>query len=391
METTALVGGSEIAKSALRQIKKWDKVDMALAWAQAGTPLHAALCGNLNKLGSVVVGFAGGFTEPKFLTDMPRPKVRVYCRPGTLFHPKVMLFTGRTGWAAIVGSANATRAGLSRDEEAAVLVEGTSTERDLRDKLADAISKWWDAASPVDAEVFALVGEAWSRRPRGDGRPTRRTLTEIGAADWTAYSSSILDEDSDAIGSRLRVLRWAKANREVPFDQLAQEDRQKMLGTIVGGEQATNFQYFCRSSIRQRSLSAALGLGARREGERTRLVARALMAVPTTGEVRRPMFERFVELWTRATGTSGVSVASRLLVMRRPDTFLCLTNPNRTQFCSAYGVPVHKTVHLADYWENVIEPIRRSPWWHSPEPERGLAKDLWRGRVAMLDARFYRP
>jgi hypothetical protein len=47
------------------------------------------------------------------------------------------------------------------------------------------------------------------------------------------------------------------------------------------------------------------------------------------------------------------------------------------------------TLDFAKYWQNVIEPIMDAPWWGAARPHGGSGR-LWDGRVAMLDAIYYR-
>jgi hypothetical protein len=49
------------------------------------------------------------------------------------------------------------------------------------------------------------------------------------------------------------------------------------------------------------------------------------------------------------------------------------------------------TLNLENYWERVVEPIGRSPWFNEERPVSGQLADLWDGRVAMLDAIYYEP
>jgi hypothetical protein len=75
--------------------------------------------------------------------------------------------------------------------------------------------------------------------------------------------------------------------------------------------------------------------------------------------------------------------------MKRPDNFLCVSQPNLTLASGQLGF-AKSTLDLANYWDKVVEPIRASEWWSADKP-RGSTGDLWEGRAAMLDAIFYRP
>ena len=75
--------------------------------------------------------------------------------------------------------------------------------------------------------------------------------------------------------------------------------------------------------------------------------------------------------------------------MKRPDTFLCISKPNREGAAEAMAF-TRKNLSLEDYWEQVVEVIRHSKWFNSPKPD-GADGELWEARAAMLDAIFYSP
>lgn len=137
------------------------------------------------------------------------------------------------------------------------------------------------------------------------------------------------------------------------------------------------------------------GMGdfANRIAEKDGAIAKALDAIPRHGEVSEAHYNQFRQEFLRAFKNSsrvgGVPTATRLLAMKRPDTFVCISKPNKYGLAEALGFP--KTVlELDSYWERVIEPIRMSPWYSSQRP-LGADAELWDGRVAMLDAIYYRP
>ena len=87
-------------------------------------------------------------------------------------------------------------------------------------------------------------------------------------------------------------------------------------------------------------------------------------------------------------GRGGLATATRLLAMKRADEFVCFDKMNQTRLCADFGNKASGMDHRR-YWDEVVERIRDSPWWNSPEPAGGLELSAWRGRAAMLDAIFY--
>lgn len=121
-------------------------------------------------------------------------------------------------------------------------------------------------------------------------------------------------------------------------------------------------------------------------------ISAALDCVPMDGHVTAKDFNNYVSTFQKAfpRGGDGVAVATRLLCMKRPDTFVCLDSKNRRALCKEFGIrQSHMTYDR--YWEEIIEQVREADWWNSARPsdKEGLA--IWQGRTALLDALYYDP
>jgi hypothetical protein len=44
----------------------------------------------------------------------------------------------------------------------------------------------------------------------------------------------------------------------------------------------------------------------------------------------------------------------------------------------------------AQYWEEIIERIRNTPWWNAVRPSDAEQLQVFEARVAMLDVIFYK-
>ena len=71
------------------------------------------------------------------------------------------------------------------------------------------------------------------------------------------------------------------------------------------------------------------------------------------GDVTREHYDRFASLFVQAFANShrvgGVPTASRLLAMKRPDVFLCVSDPNLTAAAAEMGF-AKSTLKLDNYW-----------------------------------------
>ena len=97
--------------------------------------------------------------------------------------------------------------------------------------------------------------------------------------------------------------------------------------------------------------------------------------------------DAFRSAFVGAARQAGVPGASRLLAMKRPDTFLCVDGPNwealRADLGGRKALPDWEL-----YWNGVIEPLRSSRWYNAPRP-RGRDAAIWDRRMAMLDSVIY--
>jgi hypothetical protein len=115
-------------------------------------------------------------------------------------------------------------------------------------------------------------------------------------------------------------------------------------------------------------------------------ISLALDEIPLQGELSRDQYQKFTDRFLSAFERSGMALASRLLAMKRPDTFVCVNNRNRGGLVEAFRVSPSRDAD--SYWE-LIERIRACAWWKAPPPPTGDELEVWRARVAFLDALFY--
>lgn len=122
-------------------------------------------------------------------------------------------------------------------------------------------------------------------------------------------------------------------------------------------------------------------------------LASALDYIPVRGDVTEAQFSdycgAFTAAFSRSSRTARLAPATRLLAMKRPNTFVCVNGGNTKGLAEALAF-APSTLRLENYWDRVINPIRQSPWYNTPRPA-GRDAELWDARVAMLDAIYYQP
>jgi hypothetical protein len=115
-------------------------------------------------------------------------------------------------------------------------------------------------------------------------------------------------------------------------------------------------------------------------------ISLALDEIPLDGELSRDHYQRFTDRFLKAFERSGMALASRLLAMKRPDTFVCVNKENREGLFRAFRLSPSRDAGA--YWD-LIEKVRACTWWKVPPPAAPDEREVWRARAAFLDALFY--
>jgi HKD family nuclease len=383
-----------------RYIEDYSEFHWAVAWGTYGT-LAKRLFARRGKFRNVTFGVAFSQTDPEIvdaLVDVANGYVATRFAGGT-FHPKVYGFRSGKHAVAIIGSANFTRGGLGNNLEAAVALTGSVEDSALANILAFAKSSA-GYGHKVTAP-YAAAYRATCARAAAFPKPPREPLSEArirGAAarhltmDWAEYASQVWSSRRHDPAKSLQLIaiarRWFAEDRS--FAQFSPPQRKALAGVL--GEYQKDGPDLDRE---WGWLGSMRGMGdfANRIEENDPSLARALDGIPRSGQVTRAQYDRYCALFRQAFAqsgrTGGVPTATRLLAMKRPDTFLCVCKPNIAAASDALGF-ARTTLNLSNYWERVVEPIRLSTWYNAEKPE-GRDGELWEARAAMLDALFYRP
>lgn len=383
-------------------MREYDEFHWAVAWGTMND-LAQEMLRATGKFRNVTFGVAFAQTDPDVIDALVGVK---YARVATKFHggtyhPKVYFFQSKTKAAAVVGSANFTRGGLGKNHEAAVLVEGDPTDpffRELFDFTANSAG-YGESITKEFAAAYRLSYRRASRMPKPPRDPVphltaaqRKALqSQIVSLSWkqyvnAVYSSSVLHDPAESLQLLRIAQKWLAA---VPsFSDLSAAQRKAIAGVI--GERQKTDEELNRDWGWFGSMKGA-GDFANRIDENDRYLAKAVDSIPQKGEVLKEHYDRFLGLFAKAFANSErsgqVPTASRLLAMKRPDTFLCVCSPNREEAARQLGFS-KSTLKLEDYWEKVVKPIRLSEWYNEEKPA-GEHGDLWESRVAMLDTIFY--
>ncbi|WP_414815734.1 phospholipase D family protein [Rhizobium sp. IY2] len=382
-----------------RYMEEYDEFHWAVAWG-SHPGMAKRLFTHRSKFRNVTFGVAFSQTDPDVvdaLVGVANGYVATKFAGGT-YHPKIYSFRTGRRVAAVVGSANFTGGGLGANLEAAVALTGTMDDPALSDIIAFARTSagYGRQVTQPYADAYRASCVRAGRLPKAPRDPVPEGRVGAAAAimkmDWDEYVRRVRASRHHDMARSLELIaiarRWFAT--EASFARFSPEQRKAVAGILgeyqkVGPDLDREWGWF--GSMR------GAGDFANRIEQNDRSLSKALDSIPSGGEVTRAQYERFCRLFrqafARSSRTGGVPTATRLLSMKRPDTFLCVCKPNIVQAAKELGF-ARTTLDLDNYWERVVEPISLSTWYNADKPDHPDG-ELWEARAAMLDTLFYRP
>ncbi len=380
-----------------------DEFHWAVAWGSM-TGAAKELLRYPNKFRDVTFGVAFSQTDPKLIDSLLNVKAaRVATKfSGGTYHPKVYGFRSGRQAAALVGSANFTYGGLGKNWEAATHITGSADDPFFIDlfKFTRESAKLGEPITPEFALAYRASVKRASRmeKPPCDPMEGLELIKPSGFSsplvtmNWSQYATEVKTSAHHDLRESIALLRvvqgWFGANES--FRRMTSEQRKAIAGVI--GERQKNSAELDRDWGWFGSMKGA-GDFANRIDENDKHLSAALDCIPTKGHVTKEHFLKFARQFEKAfqnaTRTGGVPTASRLLAMKRPDTFICISRPNIKRAAARMGF-APSTLRLDNYWDKVIEVIRLSDWYGADKPDTAEG-ELWEYRAAMLDAIFYEP
>ncbi len=117
-------------------------------------------------------------------------------------------------------------------------------------------------------------------------------------------------------------------------------------------------------------------------------ISNALDEIPLYGQITKTHYLRFLNHYKKTFDGNYLGTATRLLAMKRPDTFVCLDSKNRSALCKDFKV-VLLGLDYERYWDEIIERIYDSNWWLNPKPKNRAETRISNSRAAFLDSMYY--
>ncbi len=397
-----LLTGAAIGNAIERYMAEYNEYHWAVAWATS-TWLSSALFENKGKIQSVTFGIDFAQTAPEVIEQFISVSgvfVASEFSKGT-YHPKVYGFRSGDKAAVIVGSANFTNGALTKNLEACISLVGSIHDEPIADVFAfiEVAQKY---GRPITKEFAAWYRVGHNRIARLAKAP-RNPLANLNQLAINGFTSGITQLNWDEYVIRVKkngfhdiqkslklLMTCQQWFASVPsFANLRTAERKAIAG-ILG-------EYQKEKGILDQEwgwFGSMTGSGyfANLIDTNSRSISKALDAIPNAGPVSVDDYDRFCDSFLKAFAgldrKGGVPTASRLLAMKRPDTFLCVCKPNIAQASKDMGFS-KSTLDLSNYWDRVVEVIRACEWYNVSKPATNGR--LWEFRAAMLDAIYYQP
>lgn len=378
----------------LRLIKKYPNISFGTAWASAGTDIFSALVNAKAKIRGAVIGTHFYQTHPDVLDEfIDSDIVKFVLQPQGVFHPKVFAFWNDTSWEVLIGSANLTAGAITKNTELSTLITHADGTPDLLSEVLDIIKGYAAAARTIrqlDADNYRRI---WALKVRireklegnfGGTAPTKSEVdSPVMSMDWATFYAKIQADKTHGFDERLAMLD-AVAHEFAMAPHFNDIPYQKRLG-IAGlrSKAIKNSEWF----------GSMVGAGKfyKLMNASEPAFSSALDAIPSKGAVTKTDYDTYISEFVKAfpDGRDGLGTATRLLSMKRPDTFLCVDGANLEKLAKDVGMKRADKLNYERYWTEVVERLQASPWWKSPQPTDKKEAKVWRGRAAMLDAIFY--
>lgn len=394
---------TELEHEFRRLTKKYENFYWAAAWASSGSKLFNDLMANKHKIKKIVVGIHFYQTHPDFIEAfLNDKKVRFIQQPEGTFHPKLYLFTDKTDeWELIIGSANFTTEAFSRNTEASILISyKDSNSTDIYNNAIKLVEQTFSDGKTFHKKDLEKYRTTWINHRQkikslsgqyGSKKRKLKPIHEVALMNrsWEEFMIEVCNDPTHGLVRRLRVIEIARELFESVnhFSELTEDQRKFIAGipnrlNIAGAEDWPLFGSMKGSGIFKNKIK-----------ENDINISNALDSIPKKGHITKGQYDNFINefkkafIGTRLEGARNLT-ATRLLCMKRPDTFVCYSGGNSSALCKDFGI-IQSEMDHERYWDDIIERIYDSNWWQNPNPNNMTEREICIARAAFLDSLYY--
>lgn len=355
---------------------------------------------------TATIGYQSNLSHPDGIKELLDLKVdlRLFKSEEGFFHPKMYFFSRGERIALLLGSSNFSYPGFFDNIEANILLEGVpnNEEKENINNLLRDLDRW-------RKDDFSFVPtKRWLDEYRGKYQATRkrekksrveseasRELEEMASvswlksASWNTYCGQILQKFSlskKVETGYFTVLEKAGEELSLPwevsyFDSI---EKRRLLNGTKSDAHGYDYGYLGHvgASGSVRSLFASADIKTKR---------RIVSAINNICRMNTPMnwihLEKLLNQLTDIGPT--MKVWGRILTLVRPGLYCTISSESvRSNLSKMFNVSKSAFVEPEGYIQ-LIKMIHASPWFNSSQPLNKRESEIWKCRVALMDAIFY--
>lgn len=395
---TLLTTPNEIETTICHLIKTYKSISFASAWASASSKAFPLLLKHSNKINKVVVGIHFYQTHPNFIKEfIDDKKVKFKTNPNGIFHPKIYLFqNNENDWECLIGSANFTKAAMQNNSEIMVHINSNDTDaHEVYKKTIEAIENYFETAVSFTNNDYQAYLKVWNKKSKElldiqdefssetDIKPIFKS--KIIMQDWNSFFEEVKNDKNNSFEIRLELLNKTQEYfRNSSFANMTDIKRRQISGITSKDTNNPELDWMYFGNMVSPRFKTRIS-------EDYIDISEALDCIPMNGIVSKNDYMNYIEYFKEHSGYGyGVITISRLLAMKRPDVFFCITGGNKKYLYEDFGLTKDiKSNEYERYWDEIIQRIHKSEWYNTDEPKDIIEKELWSKRVAMLDTIFY--
>lgn len=383
----------EIKNILTDSIKKYQNIRFAVAWASSNHDVFKKLYQHKNKIINSTVGLHFYQTHPDFIENfLDSQDVQFIKNKKGVFHPKIYFFyNNQKNWACLIGSTNFTHSALTDNDEIMTFIESDNS--DLFENITQILDTYFQKAFPFKLEDLQGYKNIWEQKKKdktynddnfkAKGQIKPLYMSEILSFNWNDYYAKL--SLGNHFPERLNLLdKSSQYFSNNSFKNMTEEQRKNIAGINKLSDGIRDWRLFGGMNMAR--------LFVHRVNDKKKEISESLDYISINSAISRDDYLSYIKYFKKASGWGyGISTTSRLLAMKRPDTFFCLTLANEIQLMNKFGI-IQSIASLKDYeryWDEIIEPVRQSPWFKSEMPSDKQELRVWHKRVAMMDALFY--
>lgn len=378
-------------------IRKYQHISFAVAWASSRTNAFKSLLENQGDIEHCVVGLHFFQTDPNFIKHfVPNGPIKFLKKTQGIFHPKIYLFwNSPTDWIGLIGSANFTKSALSYNDEVMTLID--NNDESMFYSFEKTIDKYYNQGKFLSEEDFAEYKNERTKKVKmkkdsDNGKDiSTLDLDNIFNLSWNQYYKKL--KQTPYFKERLDLLTEAKRLLgSNSFEKLDEKTRKNIAGVIKVGHSIPNWNRFGRMP----SSRFANRLSDKDSLKSYKKISNQLEKLPTNKEIRKAEYLDFISYFKKHDDYGyRISTVSRLLAMKLPNQFFCLTSANEKGLLKALNITDsiqkdYKNEMYERYWNEIIVSIRNANW-NKEKPKNASKEELltWNYRAALLDTLLY--